>query len=269
MEKYLELIQNILNNNIVKSVIVIVVAIVIYNLVSKMLLKGENKKSARKLGHKAGQKDKTYFRLIRNFMKYAFFIIVIFSILQINGIDVSSMIAGVGVLSIIIGFIVQDAFKDIIRGIDIISDNYFAVGDVVKYGDIEGKVIMVGLKTTKIEVLNNANIVSIANRNIEEIQVVSHDVYINIPLPYDVKVDKAESAIKEIVETISENPSIEACEYKGVNNFNDSSIDYLLFVKVNPKEKLPVRRDALRTILVVLAKHKIEIPFQQIDIHNK
>lgn len=265
MEKYLDLLNKILANNIVKSAIVIIVSLIIYKIISSMLLKSENKRNLRKVG----QKDKTYIRLIRNFMKYAFFIIVLFIILQINGIDVSSMIAGVGVLSIIIGFIVQDAFKDIIRGIDIISDNYFSVGDVVKYGEIEGKVLMVGLKTTKVQDVRTSNVVSIANRNIEQVEVISKDLYINIPMPYEVKIDKAEQAIKEILEEISKDERIEEYIYKGVNKLADSNIDYLICVKCNPIEKLPVRRDILRTILIVLNKNKIEIPYQQIDIHTK
>ena len=265
MEKYLDLLNKILANNIVKSAIVIIVSLIIYKIISSMLLKSENKRNLRKVG----QKDKTYIRLIRNFMKYAFFIIVLFIILQINGIDVSSMVAGVGVLSIIIGFIVQDAFKDIIRGIDIISDNYFSVGDVVKYGEIEGKVLMVGLKTTKVQDVRTSNVVSIANRNIEQVEVISKDLYINIPMPYEVKIDKAEQAIKEILEEISKDERIEEYIYKGVNKFADSNIDYLICVKCNPIEKLPVRRDILRTILIVLNKNKIEIPYQQIDIHTK
>lgn len=267
LDKYLDYVKVFLNYNWVKSIIVIVIAFIIYKLINRMLVKSEGKKGKGK--RKVGQKDKTYIRLIRNFMKYAFFIFVLLIILQIYGIDVSSMIAGVGVLSIIIGFIVQDAFKDIIRGIDIISDNYFVVGDVVKYGEIEGKVIMVGLKTTKIEDIRTANIVSIANRNIEQVEIVSKDIYIGIPLPYDVKLENCEKAVNEIIEKIKEDSRVEDCIYKGINNFGDSSIEYYINIKVNPKEKLQVRRDALRTILCVLNKHKIEIPFTQIDIHNK
>lgn len=265
LENYLEIIEKVLKHNLVKSAIVIIVAILIYRFFSMILLRSEKKRGKRNIG----QKDKTFLRMIRNFMKYAFAIIVLLMVLQINGIDVSSMIAGVGVLSIIIGFIVQDAFKDIIRGIDIISDNYFAVGDVVKYGEIEGKVLMVGLKTTKIEDIKTFNIISIANRNIEQVEIVSHDVNIDIPLPYDVKLANAEKAINDIIERIKNNPNVEDCLYMGVNNFNDSSISYMIRVKVDPKEKLQVRRDSLRTILDTLSKHKIEIPFQQIDIHTK
>ena len=265
MDKYLDIINNVLSNNIVKSAIVIIVSLIIYKLISSALSKSENKKGKRKMG----QKDKTYIKLIRNFMKYAFFIIVVFAILQINGIDVSSMVAGVGVLSIIIGFIVQDAFKDIIRGIDIISDNYFAVGDVVKYGEIEGKVLMVGLKTTKIQDVKTSNIVSIANRNIEQVEIVSNDLFITIPMPYEVKVDKAENAINEVLKEISKDERIEETVYKGVNKFAESNIDYLIGVKCKPVDKLAVKRDILRIILVTLDKHKIAIPYQQIDIHTK
>ena len=265
MENFIEILNKVLSNNWVKSAIVIIISLIIYNVISSLLKKGENKSRARRVG----QKDKTYIKLIRNFMKYAFFIIVLFIILQINGIDVSSMIAGVGVLSIIIGFIVQDAFKDIIRGIDIISDNYFSVGDVVKYGEIEGKVLMVGLKTTKIEDIRTGNVVSIANRNIEQVELVSNLLYIDIPMPYEVKIDKAEKTIKEIINELERDERIDACEYKGVNNLADSGIKYLLCATTNPKEKLQVRRDIYRTVLVILNRNKIEVPYQQIVVHNK
>lgn len=265
MEKVLEIINKILDNNFVKTVIVIIIAFIFYRIISSVLLRSEKKNRLKKAGHK----DKTYLRLIRNFMKYAVAIITLLVVLQINGIDVSSMIAGVGVLSIIIGFIVQDAFKDIIRGVDIISDNYFSVGDVVKYGEIEGKVIMVGLKTTKIEDIKNANIISIANRNIEQIEVVSNDLYISIPMPYEVKLDKAEKAIDNILNEYGKDERIDDCQYMGVNNLGDSGIDYLLKVSCKPVDKLQVRRDCLRTILRVFDKHKIEVPYKQIDIHTK
>lgn len=266
IDKYLDLLKNVLHNNVVKSAIVIIASLAIYKIVSGLLIKSESKKVK---GRRVGPKDKTYIRLIRNFMKYAFFIIVLFIILQINGIDVSSMVAGVGILSIIVGFIVQDAFKDIIRGVDIISDNYFAVGDVVKYGEIEGKVLMVGLKTTKIQDIKTLNIVSIANRNIEQVEIISNDLFVAIPMPYEVRVDKAENIINEILKEISKDEKIEECVYKGVNKFAQSNIDYMIGVRCNPMDKLVVRRKILRIILLVLNQNKVNIPYQQIDIHSK
>ena len=88
-------------------------------------------------------------------------------------------------------------------------------------------------------------------------------------MPYEIKVDKAEKAINEVLTELGKDDRIELSEYKGVNNFKDSNIDYLILVKCKPINKLAVRRDTLRTILVVLGRNKIEIPYQQIDVHTK
>lgn len=265
MGKVIDVLNYILNSNLIKSLIVVLGSLLIYNAISILLSKSEKKRNLKK----SGKSEKTYFRLIRNFLKYAFIVIVVLAVLQINGIDVSSMIAGVGVLSIIIGFIVQDAFKDIIRGVDIVSDKYFSVGDIVKYGDIEGKVLMVGMKTTKIEDIRTSNVISIANRNIEQIEVVSNNVYINIPMPYEVEINRAEKIISIVTEEIYKNENVESCKYIGVNEIGDSSINYMINIECNPKNKLQVRRDALGTIIRVLNANKIEIPYKQIDIHSK
>ena len=163
----------------------------------------------------------------------------------------------------------QDFLKDIIRGSSILSDDYFKVGDIVKYKDIEGKVVILGLKTTKIEDLRTGNIISIANRNIDEIEVVSKYIYVTIPMPYEVKVKTAEKVIDTIVSNIKNLENVNKCIYKGTNELADSSINYLLQIECNPKNKLQVRRDSIREILLVLEDNNISVPYNQIDVHEK
>ena len=190
-------------------------------------------------------------------------------ILQINGINVSSVLAGVGILGAIFGLAIQDLLKDIIRGSSILSDNYFSVGDIIKYKDIEGKVLIIGLKTTKIQDLKTNNIISIANRNIEEVELVSNLIYINIPMPYETDIKFAEKTVDNIVKNIKNNDNVDECRYKGVNDLSDSSIKYLIEITCNPIYKLQVRRDALRVIIAQMDKSKISVPYTQIDIHEK
>ena len=59
------------------------------------------------------------------------------------------------------------------------------------------------------------------------------------------------------------------CRYLGVAELADSSIEYLLEVTCNPINKLQVRRDTLKSILLTLEKNNIEVPYKQIDIHEK
>ena len=263
MENFKNIFSNFFDNKITQSIIIVIISIFIYNVVKHFLL---NRKS---LNHKMNKKSKTYLRMLVSIMRYAFIIVTILLLLQTNGVDVSSMLAGVGIVSVILGLAVQDAIKDIIRGFNILSDDYFKVGDVVKYNDIEDKVITLGLKTTKIQDIRTLNMISISNRNIEQIQVVSHSNDIVVPIPYDIKVENAEKAINDIISEIKKLDKIEDSYYKGICEFASSSLNYMINITCPPDSKPQVIRDCLRLIVVGLDKHGIEIPFEQIDVHTK
>ena len=264
MEEYFEIIKKIYNSNLVHSIIIILVSFFIYKFVKHFFIKGNAVVS-----EKLNNKSKTYLRLITNILRYVFIILTVLIVLQTNGINVSSMLAGVGILSAIVGLALQDALKDIIRGFSILSDEYFAVGDVVSYDGIVGKTIAIGLKTTKIKDLATNNIISIANRNIEQIQLVSEDIHINIPLSYELNVNRAEEVVQKIISEIKANHEVNTAEYLGVNNLDDSNIKYLIKVTCSPEIKLRIRRYALGCVLKVLDKEGIEIPYNQLDIHQK
>ncbi len=215
------------------------------------------------------KKFNTYLKMIKNISKYLFIMIVVVIILKINGINISSLLAGIGIIGIIIGFAIQDALKDIIKGFDIVSDSYYQVGDIIHFDTITGKVLSIGLKTTKVEDVYSSNIVSISNRNIEQVEVVSHLINIDIPLPYELKLKDAEEAVHYIVSKIQKDKEVEKVEYRGVNALGDSSILYQIKVYCSPDLKVQKRRDALRCIVEGLEEKKITIPYTQIDIHSK
>ena len=265
MENINKIIEQIFQNKLVSSIIVIAVSFIIYRIIHKLILRSSKDNKLNKMS----KKSRTYLKLVTSIMRYVFIIVTLLIVLQINGVDVSSMLAGVGILSVVIGLAIQDALKDIIRGFSILSDDYFSVGDVIKYKDITAKVLVLGIKTTRVQDVATGNIISIANRNIEQVEIVSHDIYINVPMPYEVNVEKAEKAINDIVTTISDMPNVEHCKYLGVNDLADSSIKYLLAVSCNPELKLQVRRDSLKAVLEQLANNNIEVPYNQIDVHNK
>ena len=266
MEQIKIFFDNVWHIQIVNSIIVILLSLIIYRILTKFLTRSENKVKSKLF---TSNKGKTYINLMKNVIRYIFIIITVLILLQMNGVNVSSLIAGVGVLGVVFGLAIQDWLKDIIRGSSILSDDYFKVGDVVKYKGIEGKVLVIGLKTTKIQDLATSNVISIANRNIEEIEVVSNFIYVRIPMPYEIDIEKAEKAIEDIIEIAEEYETVEKGKYLGVTEFKDSSTEYLLRISCNPVNKLQTKRDTLRAIKVGLAKNNIEIPYTQIDIHKK
>ena len=258
--------ENVWMQRLVFSTLILIICILLYIIIDDIFIK---KIVGTKFKFFDGKRSKTYIKLIRNIIKYVLIIIAVILILQVNGINVSSMLAGVGIISIIIGFAIQDALKDIIKGFTIISDSYYQVGDVIKYDNNTGKVLSIGLRTTKIEDIYTLNVVSVSNRNIEKVEIESHLINIDVPLSYDLKLNEAEAAIKYIVDKIKDLNKIEKVEYRGVNQIADSSINYQIKVYCPPMDKVQIRRDSLRCILEGLEEKNIQVPYNQIDVHSK
>ena len=267
MIDFSELFDNTWFQKGIKVAITVIIGIVIYSIVAGIIRKYSNSAKVEAIKNKANVKS--YLNLIINIIRYTFVLIVLLVILKILEVDITSIVAGVGIFGACFALILQDFFKDITRGSNIISADYFKVGDVVKYKDVEGKVIYLGLKNTKIQVLKTNNIMSIANRNIEEIEVLSNFVFFNIPLPYELKVLDAEKVVNEAIDNIKSLKNVEDALYIGTNELADSSILYQVKIKCNPIEKLQVRRDSIRQILLTLEKHNISVPYNQIDVHQK
>ena len=265
----MEFFKNIFENAWVQrglwSLAVVLFGGAIYLAISKFLSKKE-KRNTKILSQK---KNKTFIRMLKSIVGYVIATVTVLMVLQIYGVDVTSMLAGVGIVSIIIGLALQDALKDIFRGFDIVSDGYYDIGDVIVFGENTGQVLSVSLRTTKIQDINTNNVVSIANRKIDQVEIVSDAIYLNIPMPYEVPTEKAEKILKATVADIKKHADVTDAKLLGLNKLNDSSIDYLFAINCPPSLKLPVRRAALRTIVTALEANKISIPYPQLDVHTK
>ena len=265
MDTLKNIFENIWIQRGIWSLVVVLFSGLIYYLVSRFLNKKE-KKNSKILSSK---KNKTFIRMLKSIIGYILGTVTILMVLQIYGVDVTSMLAGVGIASIIIGFALQDALKDIFRGFDIVTDGYYEIGDIIKFGDSTGQVISMSLRTTKIQDITTMNIVSIANRNIDQVEVVSGAIYINIPMPYELPVKKSEQIVKTAVEEIAKKDNVSSTSYLGLNDFADSYVKHLIEVDCDPINKLQVRRNALRVIADLLEANKVAIPYNQLDIHTK
>ena len=265
----MEFLEKIINNVWVQrgfwSVIVILFSLFIYRIITRVL-NSKEKKTSKLMSNK---KNKTIIRMLKSVIVGALSIVTVLMVLQIYGVNVSSMLAGVGIVSIVVGFALQDSLKDIIRGFVIISDNYYEIGDVIKYDDNVGPVTSISLLTTKIQDINTMNIVSIANRNIDKVEIDPGYIYIPIPLPYELKVAKAEEIMREIVKKLERHTGITSAGYQGITKIDSSSLNYQIVITCDPVNKLQMRRDTLGIAVTTLEDHKIHIPYTQLDLHTK
>ncbi|MBR3256232.1 mechanosensitive ion channel family protein [Candidatus Saccharibacteria bacterium] len=215
----------------------------------------------------SSKKRKTYLRMLRSIVIAVILIVVVLTVLQLLGINVGSMLAGVGIASIIIGFALQDAMKDIFRGLEIVADDYYDIGDVIKYDDNVGQVTSINLRTTKIQDINTMNIVSIANRNIDKVEVVTGYIYLSAPFPLRIKPKAATTIMKEIVKKIESLPNVTSVINQGITAVTNSSLNYQLQITCDPMNQLQARRDCLGVIVDVFAANRILLPYTQLDVH--
>ena len=260
--------QFLINKHVWIILLTIIISIVLLRIKNKFLNRAIKKIESRD-NSRDFKREITYIKLAKHIINYVVIIIAFLFILQLLGFNVNSLIAGLGVVSIIAGLALQDALKDIIMGFNIIVDNYFSVGDIIKIGDVEGKVIELGVKSTKLKDVNNDNVFVIANRNISQSLRLSDQLFVDVPVSYDEPTNKIEELIDKMVEQISKNPNIKNVKYLGIGEFKDSSISYRIMIYCSPEHKLEAKRYALRVIKLTLDEHNLSIPYNQLDIHQK
>lgn len=219
------------------------------------------------------KRKKTVIELMKTILKWGVVFIAIIVILDLFGINVTSLVASLGIASAVSALAFQDTLKDIISGSEIIIDNYFVVGDYVKYNGFLGQIIEFGLRSTKI--MNaDGEVMIIANRNISEVINLSQktaSALLIAPTAYEEKVEKVEKVLNEVVEEIHTWSTIDKSKtsYIGIVELKDSCIDYGIRITCSPGKIWEYKRAVLRLIKQKYDKNKIKIPYNQIEVHNE
>jgi len=205
--------------NYVLSLLIIVVAFILWKLIKKAY-----DANTMAMTQSKSKRRSTSFSILLSVLKYLILLIAFLLILDVNGVNITSMVAGIGIVSVILGLAIQDMLEDIIMGLHIVADNFFRVGDVVSYEGDEMIVLDFGLRTTRLESISTHNIYSVCNRLISSIQIISHQLDIDFNVPYEEDRNKVKDAIAALVNRINKLKFVESSEYKGVKELGNHSI---------------------------------------------
>ena len=217
------------------------------------------------------RKAKTVSSLVRSLVKYISILAAICFVLVAWGVDVAGIIAGVGVLTLIVGLGCQTLIQDVISGLFIVFDDYFASGDMVIIDGFRGKVVEVGLKTTKLEDFGG-NIKSITNSSITTVVNMSRlrsVVTTKLSISYNEDIERVEAIILKEIPILREKiPNIiDGPYYKGIDCVGASSIDLLVLSFTLEDNRFQVTRDLNREFYLLFKKHDIQIPYAQINVN--
>ncbi|MCG2809802.1 MAG: mechanosensitive ion channel family protein, partial [Candidatus Portnoybacteria bacterium] len=78
----------------------------------------------------------------------AIYVIILLMVLSLFGLDITPILAGAGVIGLAIGFGAQSLVKDFVSGLFILIENQYDMGDRVKIGTFEGRVVKITMRST-------------------------------------------------------------------------------------------------------------------------
>ena len=140
--------------------------------------------------------------------RFLVWVIGVAIILDIFGIQIGPLVAGLGLFSVAVALGAQDFFKNLIAGILIIGEHRFQPGDRIEVsGQLHGIVETIGFRSTVIRTFDTAPM-TIPNKDLSDVKVVNHGDMINrrlnwkINLIYSTSVEQLESIRTEIKEYI-------------------------------------------------------------------
>ena len=245
----------------INSITLIIITFVVFRMIGHAV----------KLYFKLHDTDVKTRAVIMSLVKVAKFIIgllAVLALLEINGIKVTSIVAGVGVAGAVFGLAMQDMFKDVLMGFHIISDHSLSIGEVVRIGQYEGVVMSFTLTTTQLRDVNTGSVVTICNRDISTIEKVCGMYDIEVPLSYDEDPGRVAEVLTGVSDEIRKTEGIETSEYLGIQRYDSSAVVYKVRFTCRPADKWPMWRAAMKELQKGLNAAGLEPPYTQVDVHD-
>ena len=210
-------------------------------------------------------------------LKILVIIIGIVAVLELWGIKVGPIIAGLGLLGVAVALGAQDLFKNLISGIMILMERRFKIGDVIHIaGEAEGIVEQIGFRSTLIRQFDS-NLVMVPNFKFAEQSVTNYSRRINrrirwiIGLEYRTTVEQLKNMRNQIKEFIDKDKNFKnddksyfSSSFVRIDSFSDSSIDMLVqcFTNVtNWNEYIKVKETLAITIKEIVENEKAGFAF--------
>lgn len=212
-------------------------------------------------------------KLLKNVTSLTLSFIMVLYILSIFKINLAPLLAGAGVIGLAISFGAQSLVKDVMTGFFIIFEDQFAVGDVVKIGEFQGTVEMIGLRSTRINswtgevhIIPNGSINQVTNFSLHNSLAV-----VDVGIAYEENVEKATKVIEQTLASLPEQDDqiLEVPKVLGVQTLGPSEVVIRVVASCKPYTQAPVSRKINLMIKQALDTNGIEIPYPRMVTYQR
>ncbi|HEY9606126.1 MAG TPA: mechanosensitive ion channel domain-containing protein [Allocoleopsis sp.] len=194
-------------------------------------------------------------------------------VLQLWGLDLSSLTIVASVVGVGIGLGLQGIAKEFISGLVLIFERPIRVGDFVNVGDLMGTVERISVRSTEIRTLDEVSII-IPNSRFLEAEVVNwthHSPVSRLKVPVNVAYGSNLSVVRSaLIDAAKEHPDVLAEPAPRVffKGFGENALNFDLLIWIaEPRKQFRIMSDLYFRIEAILRHRKIEIPFPQRDLN--
>ena len=223
--------------------------------------------------HPESGRARTLVTITASILKYVAAVVILCWGLTILGVDVTTIVASVGIVALVVGFGAESLIEDVVTGTFMLIENQYNVGDIVEIDGFRGVVKEIGIRTTSIEdvgknvkIINNSDMKNILNRSDNASVAVS-----TIDIPYATDLEALEKKLPKLMEDIyaaHKDVMLSEPRYLGVQELGASGVTLKFVVEVPEENIFSAPRVLNRDLLLGFRKLGVECPFPQLDIHN-
>jgi small-conductance mechanosensitive channel len=250
------------------SILTLIVILFLFHIGSRLL-----ERMIDKLVFQRVQMEEGTRYTLRRVMHYMFMSLGVLVGFQAVGIDLTGLAMVFGMLSVGIGFGLQNLTSNFISGLILLIEQPIKVGDRVTVGEIEGDVQDISIRSTTVNTLDNLTII-VPNSDFISARVInwSHGdrrvrTVIEVGVSYGSDLDLVLETLKEAAVThpkVLQDPAPDVL----LAGFGDSAWNMKLRVWLPDAHRLYVIRSEINCAIVRLFRERgIEIPFPQQDLH--
>lgn len=273
----IEKLQSILSFSIIEtdkinislwSLLLTFIILVVTGLVLKLIKKGLMRYSQR------STIDSGSVLSIYQIIKYIIWVIAIGIALDSLGFKLNLLLASSAALLVGLGLGIQQIFNDYVSGLLILFEQNIKVGDVMEVeNQMVGKVIRIGLRTSKLKTRDDIIVVIPNSKLVSENTINWSDVagrtrfHVNVGVAYGSDTRLVEKVLLQCANQITA-ISADPKPFVRFSDFGDSSLDFQLYFWVNDPFYVENTKSNLRfAIDDEFRKNQIQIPFPQRDVH--
>jgi small-conductance mechanosensitive channel len=196
------------------------------------------------------------------------------------GIEITPLLAGLGIASLAVGLALQDTLSNFFSGLHILADKPLNVNDYVIIDKVEGFVKEINWRTTRLELKNRSEII-IPNKKIAESVIINYGDQnkfymhtVNFSVGYGTNLNKLKRIFKEVIKELKEKGIVvvkkDVEPFLRLTNYGSDGLEFMAgFPVKHYTERIPAQSAFLELLYEKLNKENIDIPYPQRVLHIK